>query len=81
MKDTKDFKFFKIQGKSKILQFKWGLNFRAFENKKANFKNKKNTPSCNSNTLYLNNEKLEETLHYINFKAFAITMFCCYLHN
>ncbi len=60
-----------------------GLDFRAFKPNKTNLENKKNinTPSCNSNTLCLNNEKLEETLHYINFNAFAITMFFCYLHN
>ncbi len=66
---------------SKYFNSTWGLDSRAFENNKAKFKNKTNTPSCNSNTLCLNNENFEETLHYINFKAFTIIMFSCYLHN
>jgi hypothetical protein len=81
MKNTKGWKFFKIQENPKYYNSTLGLDSKAFENNKTQLKNKTNTPSCNSNTLCLNNEKLEETMHYINFKAFAITMFNCYLHN
>jgi hypothetical protein len=70
----------KFKRNPKYCNSTWGLDSRGLENNKSNFKNKTNTPHCNSNTC-LNNEKVEETLHYINFKAFVITNFNCHLHN